>query len=104
MARILLRYGASLDARDVHGEQPLAVAVRWGHHDVADAIHKEDLRRRAAAAAAGTGTAANVKAKPCPRGEEQQQHEQRGAADDKAGVVTKRRATVILSTMTVREM
>jgi len=46
IAQLLLRFGARLDVRDKYGQTPADLATRYGHHDIANAIHAEEIRRR----------------------------------------------------------
>jgi len=46
IAQLLLRYGAKLDIKDYDGRTPADIAIRNGHHDIADAIRAEEIRRR----------------------------------------------------------
>jgi hypothetical protein len=46
VAQLLFRYGATLDIRTNDGDTPTDLAIRYGHHDVADAIRAEEIRRR----------------------------------------------------------
>jgi len=46
VAQLLFRYGAKLDALNNEGRTPADLAIDRGHHDIADAIRAEELRRR----------------------------------------------------------
>jgi len=46
VAQLLLRFGAQIDVRDEDGDTPFDVATQFGHHDIANAIRAEELRRR----------------------------------------------------------
>jgi len=46
IVQLLLRFGARLDVRDIYGQTPADVATECGHHDIADAIRAEEIRRR----------------------------------------------------------
>ena len=46
VSELLLRFGAKLDVRDKKGNTPADLATQNGHHDVANAIRAEEIRRR----------------------------------------------------------
>ena len=46
VAQLLFRYGAKLDIRDKYGYTPADLAIAHGHHNIADAIRAEEIRRR----------------------------------------------------------
>jgi len=46
VAQLLLRFGAKLDVRNRQGETAVDLATLRGHHDIANAIRAEELRRR----------------------------------------------------------
>ena len=46
VAQLLFRYGAKLDLKDIDGRTPADIATANGHHDIADAIRAEEIRRR----------------------------------------------------------
>ena len=46
VAQLLFRYGATLDIKDNRGQTPAEVAIANGHHQIADAIRAEEIRRR----------------------------------------------------------
>jgi len=45
-AQLLFRWGAKLDVRNHNGHTPADIATRMGHHDIANAIRAEEIRRR----------------------------------------------------------
>jgi len=46
IVQLLLRFGAKIDVRNDGGDTAADLATRNGHHDIADAIRAEELRRR----------------------------------------------------------
>jgi len=46
VVQLLLRFGAKLDLRNVDRRTPADLATIRGHHDVANAIRAEEIRRR----------------------------------------------------------
>ena len=46
VAQLLLRFGAKLDLRTNQGKTAADIATHCGHHDIANAIRAEEIRRR----------------------------------------------------------
>jgi len=87
VAQLLMRWGANLDARTADGrsELPIDVAMRRGHHNVANAIRAEEIRRRDHGFKRDPSTIEGTEeheAAKRPRVEEQPKEEEADLSDD----------------------